>query len=186
MSQLRAFRNTISRYFTAYGRWRAIFGSPYFLGAVGLATVDYARWISASWVDLTTNLIPSLLGFSLGTYAIIFSLITNRIKRAMKAIKNNDGVSYLDVVNSTFFHFILVQVLAFVWAILFEAKAIRVTVNYILERGPISQQVAEGARLSIYYGSSFLGYVLLLYSFLLVMAAAMAVYRLANITDPAE
>lgn len=33
---------------------------------------------------------------------------------------------------------------------------------------------------------SFIGYLLLVYSFLLILAAAIAVYRIASITDPAD
>src|SRR3546814_18859711 len=54
----------------------------------------------------------------------LVSLITNRLKRALRAVKNNRNVTALDEVNATFFHFILVQVIALIWATLYDAAAL--------------------------------------------------------------
>ena len=111
-SQIKPFVSRLQRYFHAYGGWPAIFGSPLFLVASIVCILGYGNWWSVdTWSAVTQSLIPNLLGFSLGTYAILFSLMTGRLKRALRAVKNDRQVSYLDEINATFLHFILVQVM---------------------------------------------------------------------------
>ena len=89
-SQLKPFESRIRRYFRAYGGWDAIFRSPLFLVAVVVTTLGYGNWWSSDkWAATSQALIPNLLGFSLGTYAILFSLMTGRLKRALRAAKND-------------------------------------------------------------------------------------------------
>src|SRR5690348_8914161 len=123
-SQLRAFRRRIQNYFSAYGGWHAVFTSPLFLAALVIAAANYSRWLSPHWVETTETLIPSLLGFSLGTYAILFSLIGGRLKSALRNVPNSQKVSWLEGINAAFFHYIFVQVIALTWAFLFSGSAL--------------------------------------------------------------
>lgn len=82
-AQTRAFLKHIRRYFVAYGGWKAVFLSPIFILAVLINIWNYHSWIDGSWADNAISIIPSLLGFSLGTYAILFSLITENLKFAL-------------------------------------------------------------------------------------------------------
>lgn len=127
-------------------------------------------------------MIPSLLGFSLGSYTILFSVMTGRLKRALKAVKNPNGVNYLEEINATFFHFIFVQMLCLVWSFLFDGTFLYDFFKYVLADYNNSMEIFRIAMLT----GSFIGYLLLVYSFLLILAAAIAVYRIASITDPAD
>jgi hypothetical protein len=112
-SQIKPFISRLRRYFRAYGGWEAIIRSPLFLLAVVVTGLGHSNWIDGDkWSVLSQSLIPNLLGFSLGTYAILFSLMTGRLKRALKAVKNARDVTFLEEINATFFHFIFVQVSA--------------------------------------------------------------------------
>jgi len=42
----------------------------------------------------------------------------------LKAVKNDRGVSYLEEVNATFFHFIMVQVITLLWAFIYRGTAL--------------------------------------------------------------
>lgn len=128
------------------------------------------------------EMIPGLLGFSLGTYAILFSLMTGRLKKALKAVKNSQGISYLEEINSTFFHFIFVQILCLMWAFLFEGTVVYDLARIVASSYSGSMAIFWSAKLV----GSFIGYLLLIYSFLLMLAAALAVYRIASIVDPAD
>jgi hypothetical protein len=180
--QFKPFFRHLKRYFRAYGGWSGIFGSPLFLGAVLIAALNYRQWLVSGWTDKVYALLPNLLGFSLGTYAIIFSLLTNRIKLAMRILKNNNSVSYLEQVNSTFFHFIFVQVITLIWSIIFDGSILRDIAIIFKGKVPI---VWSAFLFSAKIGS-FVGYLLMIYSIFLVIGAALAIYRLALIVDPAE
>lgn len=180
-SQFKPFASRIKRYFHAYGGWRAIFCSPLFLLASAIAIASYDNWLhSDSWPTLSQSLIPNLLGFSLGTYAILFSLMTGRLKRALKAVKNDCGVSFLDEINATFFHFIFVQVAALLWAFLYQGTALFDLAQTIKTQWPVSEMVFRYMQIL----GGCVGYILLIYSISLIIAAALAVYRLALIVDP--
>ena len=178
VSQTASLGRRVRRYFRDYGGWSGVVKSPLFWVAVLIAGINYDWWLKHSWIASTQSLIPSLLGFSLGTYAILFSLMTNRLKRALKAVVNDRGVPYLNEINATFFHFIFVQVLALAWSFIQQGNLIVDILGERLARGSIGTilRVLDGA-------ASFIGAFLLLYSVLLVVAAALAVYRIASIVD---
>lgn len=182
-TQLQPFTSRLRRYFRAYGGWSAIFRSPLFLLAVVLTGLGYSNWIdSDKWSALSQSLIPNLLGFSLGTYAILFSLMTGRLKRALKATKNTEGITFLEEINATFFHFILVQVIALLWSFLYQGTILFDIMKIAKPYWPCAQQLF---RFTQALGGAA-GYTLLVYSISLIVASALAVYRLALIVDPAD
>ncbi|KIP99279.1 hypothetical protein RU07_21850 [Agrobacterium tumefaciens] len=180
--QWKALYRWLRRYFNAYGGITGILGSPIFGVAVIVSALSYSNWLTPSWIEKVDTLIPSLLGFSLGTYAILFSLVSARLKGALRALTTDSGVTYLESINATFFHFIMVQVVTLLWAILFKGSWFFDALNLI---GGDADWVATVKWWSFRAGS-FGGFVLMTYSILLTIAAALAVYRLAMIKDPKE
>lgn len=160
----------------------AIFGSPLFMASIAIAAISYGYWITPKWVDLAYELIPSLLGFSLGTYAILFSLITSRMRKALKLVKNASGVPYLEEINATFFHFIFVQIVCILYSFVFGGIDMYSIWNFVGKKFPVYEFLFG----MICVPMSFFGMVLLVYSLTLILGAALAVYRLALITDPKE
>lgn len=182
-SQLKPFISGIKRYFRAYGGWSAVFGSPVLWLAVAVAVLGYKNWLSADkWADLAQSLIPSLLGFSLGAYTILLTLITGRIKQALKDEKNENGITFLDEINATFFHFIFVQVFALLWAFLYQGSLLFDLAQLAKPYCPFALPAFRVVQAL----GSFVGYALLVYSITLIVASALAVHRLAPIVDPAD
>ncbi|MEI5682343.1 MULTISPECIES: hypothetical protein [unclassified Mesorhizobium] len=181
-AQVRPFLKWLGKYFKAYGGWRAVLLSPLFQLATLITALNYSVWLEAKWIPLAESIIPSLLGFSLGTYAILFSLINVRLKGALQGSKNLSGVTRLEEVNATFFHFIFVQVCALICAFLFSGSW---AFDFFQAISPYYPQ-AQTMFLYVRAAGSFLGYLLLIYSFLLIVGASMVVYRLALIRDPAD
>ena len=181
-TQFIAFWKSIRRYFKGYGGWTAVFCSPIFVFSLAVTAVNYSNWMEPKWVSRSFDMIPSLLGFSLGSYTILFSVMTGRLKRALKSVKNPSGVNYLEEINATFFHFIFVQILCLVWAFLFDGTFVY---DFFCYMAKTHSRVMEVFHIVMMTGS-FVGYLLLVYSFLLILAAAIAVYRIASITDPAD
>ncbi|WP_408589621.1 hypothetical protein [Novosphingobium sp.] len=181
MSQFKAFRGRLKRYFTAYGGWTAVLSSPLFLMSVALSAIGYSEWMQDKWSLLTQSLLPNLLGFSLGTYSILFGLLTGRMRAALKTKKNASEISYLDEINATFFHFIFVQVIALLWAIIYNGSLLHDLAHAAPQCFPFALTLyGYAAKIG-----GFIGYGLLIYSISLAIASALVVYRLASIVDPA-
>jgi hypothetical protein len=160
-----------------------LLASPFFGIAVIISALNYSQWTAQpAWIAKVEALIPSLLGFSLGTYAILFSIMSGRLKSALRHVSSPNGVSYLEAINATFFHFIFVQVFALVWSFLYQGTWLIDLVGLFKTNYPWLE--------AIYYllsrAGSFTGCFLLMYSILLMIASALAVYRLAMIKDPSE
>jgi hypothetical protein len=153
-----------------------------FVFSVLVTAFSYSRWLRGDWASGSVSLLPSLLGFSLGTYAILFSLITARVKGAMRAVKDGRSISALEQVNATFFHFIFVQVIGLLWALASQGTALFDLASWLSLRWPIALTVFEIARVA----GAAIGFLLLIYSVTLMIGAALAIYRLALIADPAE
>lgn len=182
-SQIKPFASRLRRYFRAYGGWGAVLCSPLFLLALALTGLGYGNWIDGDkWSALSQSLIPNLLGFSLGTYAILFSLMTGRLKQALKAVKNEIGITFLEEINATFFHFIFVQVVALLWAFLYQGTVLFELAQVIKAYWPCAPSALRFVQ--VLGGAA--GYALLVYSISLIVASALAVYRLALIVDPAD
>lgn len=178
-SQITVFARFIRRYLNDYGGARAIFGSPFLALALLLAAISFQRWDSQEWKELALATIPNLLGFSLGTYALLFSLISQRLKKALREVKNSRGVAYLDEMNATFFHFIFMQVLTFAWIIGSNATFVTDIHNFLMN----NSLCPVGFMPFLRAVSNIFGMTLFFYSFFLVIAASLTVYRIARLAD---
>ncbi|MER9236602.1 hypothetical protein NKI56_32080 [Mesorhizobium sp. M0622] len=181
-NQFGPFGKWIAGYFRTYGGWTAVAQSPLFQIAFIITALNYTKWFHEDWVELALTLLPTLLGFSLGTYAILFSLLGDKLKEALSAARDKNGTSRLTEVNTTFFHFIFIQVLAIVWAFIFSGSSLVDLVDALKASWP---SVVSIYRI-VYLIGSFSGYLLMLYSVLLTLGAAMAVYRLALLKTPKD
>ncbi|MEP0190700.1 MAG: hypothetical protein ABJP70_08760 [Erythrobacter sp.] len=169
------------KYFTDYGGRNAVLRSPFFWVAVLLSIGSFRLW-HFEWTEHCRQIIPGLLGFSLGTYAILFSIIGPRLKGAMKAIKNDEGVAYLDEMNATFFHFILIQVLAIGLSFVRTASFFRDLPTFLFGKS----LMIEYPSIIFNFTLGIVGTFLFFYSLFLTIAAALVVYRLSGIVEPAE
>jgi hypothetical protein len=179
-SQAVVFSRFMRRYFHDYGGLAAVLGSPLFLASVLISGLSYRSWITNSWTSLVESVIPNLLGFSLGTYALLFSLISPRIRLALRTLKNQNDVRYLDEMNATFLHFIIVQIICFLWSFLYKQSLFYDLSQIIANIAPspwnlFPYMAAMGG---------FMGVSLLIYSVLLVIGSSLTVYRIARIIDP--
>ena len=182
LTQFVVFARFVRRYLHDYGGVRAIVGSPFFVASLVMSLISYDVTRQEGWRAIALQTIPNLLGFSLGTYALLFTLISKRIKSALKAVKNSKGVSYLDEMNATFLHFIFVQVVAFAWAYVGQSSLL--TSMYEATTNRSSSE--ENFNVMIYFRfiGNVVGVTLFLYAVLLVISASLKVYRIARIIDP--
>lgn len=180
--QVITFAKFVRRYFRDYGGRPAVFGSPLGIAAFLIGCVSYRTWMHPDWTSITLSVIPNLLGFSLGTYALLFSLISPRVRLALRSIKNKNEVSYFDEMNATFLHFIFVQVSALLWALLYQQSLFYDLQSAIAKIYPCKINLFPW----VAGIGGFLGFLLLSYSILLVLGSSLTVYRIARIKDPAD
>lgn len=148
------------RYWGAYGGTKALIRSLYFWIAFVLAIfVIFFNWVNNTdwdWQQRVFDTIPSVLGFSLGGYAILIGFGDAEFKRRMREKKECGKASLYMRVNASFLHFILVQFLCLLYAIMTESFGITWDFPY-----------------------NFGGIFIFLYAMLTVVATSFAVLRLA-------
>src|SRR5947207_403351 len=65
---------SISRdYWASYGGWRALISSPYVHAALLMSVLGYGLSETRRWSELAFGILPNVLGFSVGGYAILMS-----------------------------------------------------------------------------------------------------------------
>lgn len=102
-------------YWHAYGGWPAVIKSPAVWFSLVFTIVCYPAWDEGKWPDATLSALPSLLGFSLGAMGIILAFPSSPLFKLFSERGRADSY-YLDLA-SRFVHFIFVQVIALLVAL---------------------------------------------------------------------
>lgn len=170
-------------YWTAYGGTAALLRSAYLHWALLLLVLTWKTWVEpqtiagggvAAWWDQSLSVLPNLLGFSLGGFAIFIGFGDEKFRQLLADPGSGKDVSissnlYVKAC-ATFVHFILVQALALMMAVIAKSWWFY---------SPFMNPVRDW--LPIFNGmAGFFGYGLFLYALSCVVAATMHVFRLAN------
>jgi hypothetical protein len=170
----------LRRYWKAYGGFKALFTSYYLYMAITLTVIMAPAWLESAWYDTVLSVMPNVLGFSLGGYALLIAIGDENF-RSLISGEDEDGVTspYMEV-NASFVHFILMQILALILALIANAYAVPLTENAALIAW------IKGANFPI-EGSlkvlAFLGYFVFLYALLTAIAATLSILRVSSWYD---
>ena len=108
-------------YWRAYGGFRSLIKSPYLHISIVLSLVCWPVWLRGyetwSWFDLAISVIPNLLGFSLGGYAILLAFGNDQFLKLIAGTEEGESVSPYIEVNAAFIHFIFMQIISLVTAL---------------------------------------------------------------------
>lgn len=165
-------KEIFARYWLTYGGTRALFRSPYLHAAGVLLVLTWGTWSEPHWWDQVIGVLPNLLGFSLGGFAMFLGFGDEKF-RALLAEPDEDEPGAPSIYVSlcaSFAHFIVVQMLALVWAILVKSWWFVFDWPYGIREALPWLNVLGGA----------LGYGLFLYAITSALAAAMYVFRVAG------
>jgi hypothetical protein len=175
----------IGRYWKAYGGFNAFFASPYLHSAFILSILSYAYWSKQEWWNDVLTIAPSIIGFSLGGYAIWLAFGDEKFKIMLTAQEEksddfDDGTtSAFMALNATFAHFIVCQLIALISALMFK------TIQ--LELLPIEAKIflkQHAPNFAIYFYKHrmhhFFGFWTFLYSILTAFAATFAIFRVSS------
>lgn len=159
-----------------YGAGGGIWRSPYFWIAICLALGLGVVFGFESWYTIAHNTLPSLTGFSIAAFAIIFVVLRpDQISALLKSKNEKDKPPLLSVA-SIICHAILVQVLTITLAGVAVLSDYKEIISFCC-----SNDSSNNCLMVLNYlkwGFNCLGYFLLFYSWLLVLAAALSVLRM--------
>lgn len=167
------------KYWCAYGGFSALIKSPYLHLALILLIITFKTWSNANWWDISISVLPNLLGFTLGGFAVFLAFGDDKFREML--IDNSDddeddedsstsGSSLYVELCSTFVHFIVVQIAAFFAALISKSLNFKYPWN-------------ECIRPFIEYMTLFfwgLGFLIFLYSMTSILAATMHLFRTAT------
>lgn len=172
-----------SRYWAAYGGWKALLSSKY-LWTAWLCTILTAPiWVRDGWWEGPLAVLPNLLGFTLGGYALLVSFGDEQFKAFLIDVDDVDGTTAFMSVSATFLHFILVQASALLVAVLAKSFFI-LPLEWLMTLGigmgePRTHTLNVALQLVIHCWW-FFGFFLFLYSVLLIVAVGMAVFEVSG------
>lgn len=119
-------------YWKLYGGWPALARSPYLHVACLLTVATYPLWwptapgvpagpVGDPWFQATINIIPSMLGFTLGGYAILLAIGDEGFRYTISGDNERGKASPFIKVNSAFVHFVFIQTVALSYALICRA-----------------------------------------------------------------
>lgn len=162
------------RYWRAYGGLSAIARSPYFHASLVLLALTYHTWSEPQWWQDVTSALPNLLGFSLAGFAIFIGFGDERFRALLAEPEENPTRPTIYVsLCATFVHFIIVQILALIYALVAKSWWF-----YATWMDPV-RQLIPGMNLIV----GCIGYALFLYALMSVLAATMHVFRIASMYE---
>jgi len=165
--------SVFARYWGAYGGWNALVYSPYVHAALLLTAIQARYWLNSAWWDTALTVVPSVLGFTLAGFTIWLGFGDERFQLLIaKKRQGKDFSAYIGI-SAAFVHFIVVQFLAVVAAVIGKATAFELAADHIAFC--LMQVLAPIGH--------FVGFLLFIYSLMTALAATMGVFRTATMFD---
>lgn len=107
---------SLCRFFNAYGGFSSILKSGFFyislfLSIFTLITTSNIKYID---FDFVKNTIPSILGFSIGSFAIVIGFGSEKFRKIISGKRDYEIDSPFIRISASFLYFILIQVLCLI------------------------------------------------------------------------
>jgi hypothetical protein len=138
-------------------------------------------WQTDTWWDLAFEILPSTMGFSLAAFAVLLAFGNEDFLRVLSQRPQGKTKSALDGTSAAFFHFIVIQVLALLFA--FVGKGLSESVNDLKWlfglMGISDTEIADIVVLFLQHLIGLLGFLLMIYSITCGLAASGRVLSLS-------
>ena len=167
----------LAEYWKLYGGFRAFLSSRYLLFAVVFSGILYPAWWDNLWWDDVLSVIPSILGFSLGGYAMWLAIGNDDFRRFISGNGASGRLSPFISVNATFVHFIVVQLLSLLLAITGKSYYFELPTDSVIKMF-LGDALAPICRIG-----SFIGFTVFLYALCTALAATLAIFRASRWYD---
>ena len=169
-------RGIFSRYWKAYGGCKSLLKSVYFRAAFILTCLLFPAWSQPGWWEDVVGIMPNLLGFSLGGYAMWMAIGDDDFRALISGSKKDEPSPYMSV-NATFVHFILLQVLSIILAVIAKAYNFSMPPDFFL------YELFGEAFHFLVLGVNGIFYFVFLYALLSAVAATLALLRVSSWYD---
>lgn len=171
--------NIVKRYWVSYGGFSAIFTSYFFYGAILLSALLYPHWSVSGWWDTVLSVMPNLLGFTLGGFAMWVAVGDENFKATIAGVSGEDPneISPFMEVNATFAHFIFLQIISIFLALINKAYNVILPSDHLLVL--LLGSHLNTATLLFYYFS----YFVFIYALLSAIASVFALFRVSHWYD---
>ncbi|WP_276912664.1 hypothetical protein [Hyphomonas atlantica] len=159
--------------YSAVGGIRAIMFSSYFGLAVALAASSWRSIIVENdverWTSTVLAIFPSLAGFSIAAFALLFALLDEHTKRILsKPSDRFNGKSPLIMVVGILTHALIIQIITILYALVYQERPL-----------PDFWGVGETTNRAL----AFLGVWLLFYGILLMIAVVLTIFKMVELLN---
>src|SRR4051812_44736417 len=101
---------SFQKYWRDFGGVRALLNSPYVWSSFGITVMLSPFWAKDGWWETVYSIVPSLLGFTLGAYAILVAFGNERfLKLITTKLAGGAELSAYESTSAAFVHFVVVQ-----------------------------------------------------------------------------
>lgn len=177
----------LRKLYAHYGGIKAIVKSSYFWVSILLAALSYQSIANFEWADKAVSVMPSLTGFTIAAFAIIFAILEPEMLRKLMAT-DGDGRSPIAEIAASIGHAVFIQVSAMIIAI--SSKLVDLTTviekvaDWIFSKGysPIIFLCAMDW-LALFFSAA--GLLFTYYGVMLVLAAILSIVRMQLIVADA-
>lgn len=179
----------LRKLYAHYGGLTAAAKSWYFWIALFLSAASYRSILEFSWTSLTLEIMPSLTGFTVAAYAIIFAIIEPRKLRALMA-PDTAGRSPIAAIAASIGHAVFVQLISIIIALSFHFINLNYPIAYIQKQFQTNANVAYVLIplivTLIKCITSTIGIICTYYGIFLVLAAILSIVRVQLILADAS
>lgn len=167
----------LKRYWKGYGGFKALFASPYMWSSVIITLILLPHYSKPLWWEDVLSIMPNLLGFSLGGYAMWIAIGDDNFRKLISGEDGDGEPSPYMEVNAAFVHFIILQITSILLALFAKAY------NFPLPKSHfIVATLGEflNTAIVIWYGIS---YFVFIYALVSALAATLALLRVSSWYD---
>lgn len=147
----------------------ALWKSFDFRFALAISLICWPAWLEPDWWENTISVLPSLLGFTLGGFAIFLGFGSDQFKELI-AREDETKSEYLSV-SSAFLFIVSVQVVGLIYAIICESLWVPAP-DWLSFVSPFLTHITPGAW--------FVGYFLYIFGIVLSLRAAIRIFRVSR------
>lgn len=165
-------------YWRAYGGLAALVRSPYLHAALIVTLLLFSIWLQPEWWNTPLSILPNVLGFTLGGYALLIAFGDEKFRTLMIKAGSPERASPFLAVSATFVHFIVIQVSALVYALL--ARGLYFRLGEVGIESQALSSILSGPLAAFFW---FFGFFLFVYALFTALAAAFALFRLSTWFD---
>lgn len=153
-----------------YGGLLSAVRSGYALVALACSCLAWRHIATEAWASMAVDALPSIIGFSIAAYALLFSLLDTESRKLLRSPSPAlNGRSPLMALASAIPHALVIQTLGFLIAVIYQSKPFPTLPNW-----STASQLTNWA-------ISCVGLFLFLYGIILVLGASLSIFKLIGL-----